>query len=248
MVTDRIFVDESGIVSLSSKSKRYCVFGFVYCKDPSELRKRLKRYLKKLHKKNQYPQHLQELKFNLPYHILFKYNYSRSDLDSNYSIHMPEIRSVTLKLIHKYSDGVFAAILDKNSILEKNTWTEEKLGNFIFAQTLIVNILNELKPTTLPIITYDKGRIDPAKSYSFNTYMIEKDKWFDHKGLKKYNGSLSTPMDVSSNHESGIWAADFVAGSIYHKYANNQWHYANFLNSKNIGTGERIFWENETIP
>jgi len=45
-----IFVDESGNPGLSSPSVElypYYVIGFVYCKDPSQLRSSLKRLLKK---------------------------------------------------------------------------------------------------------------------------------------------------------------------------------------------------------
>lgn len=115
-----IFVDEAGDLGLTIKSKRYFVLGFVYCKDPSELRKRLRRYLKKLHQKNKYPPHLSELKFNLPYSDLIQQGYTIKDLDDNYSKNMPVIRSRSLEIIHKHCDGVFGSILDKQSIIKQN--------------------------------------------------------------------------------------------------------------------------------
>ena len=53
-----IFVDESGDIGLSDRAKKrpYFVLGFVYCRDPGQLRKRLKRLLKKLHLTGKYPE------------------------------------------------------------------------------------------------------------------------------------------------------------------------------------------------
>ena len=238
---ESIFVDEAGDPGLSSRSKPFFVLGFVYCKDPSELRKRLRRYLKRLHLKNKYPPHLSELKFNLPYSDLIQQGYTVNDLDDNYSKHMPLIRTQSLELIHKHCEGVFAAILNKSSIKKK--WDKDELGNFIFAQTVIVNIMNSISPPNPPIIYYDDGRLSTAKSIKFKTYLVEKDSYFHYRGLKLYRGNLSTPVDTSSKMDAGIWAADLVAGSFYHKHQNKEWAYSNILNSKKIGTGERIFWD-----
>lgn len=240
---NRIFVDESGDPGLSNKSKRYFVFGFVYCEDPSELRKRLRRLLKKFHQKNKYPKHLAELKFTLPYTELIQQGYTVEQLDNDYSIHMPEIRSRALNIIHDYSNGVFAAIIDKHKVDPTYNWTPERLGNYVFAQTVIINVMNVLSPPNPPVIYYDKGRLSPSRAVSFNTYLVEKDSYFQYIGIKRYRGRLSTPIDTSSVLEPGIWAADLVAGAVYHKYANNEWAYANILNSKRIESGERIYWK-----
>ena len=102
-VKECIFVDEAGDLGLSTKSKRYFVLGFVYCKDPSILRKKLRRYLKKLHLRDRYPSHLSELKFSLPYSDLIQQGYTVDDLDKKYSKHMPMIRYQSLELIQKLS-------------------------------------------------------------------------------------------------------------------------------------------------
>ena len=240
-IKDCIFVDEAGDLGLTPKSKRYFALGFVYCKDPSELKKRLRRYLKKLHQKDKYPQHLSELKFTLPYSELIHQGYTIKDLDDKYSRNIPLIRSKALELIHKYSDGVFGAILDKNSIIKE--WEKYELGNFMFAQTLMVNIMNVILPPNPPVIYYDDGRLSAAQTNIFKTYLVDKDRFFHNSRLKKYKGNLSTPVETSSKLEAGIWAADLTAGSYYHKFQNNEWTYSNILNSKKIGIKERIFWD-----
>ena len=245
LLKERIFIDESGDLGLNQTSRRrYFVFGFVYCKDPTILRKKLRRYLKKLHRKNKYPEHLVELKFSLPYTRLIQQGYTVTQLDSDYSVHMPEIRTKTLQIICDHSDGVFGAIIDKRTVQPQYNWTAENLGNFVLAQTLIVNIMNVISPPNPPIIYYDKGRLSASKAIEFNTYLVNKDSYYQYRGWKKYRGNLSTPNDTSSVLEAGIWAADMVAGSYYHKFENNEWSYSNILNSKKIGIGERVFWNN----
>lgn len=214
--------------------------GFVYCKDPRQLRKRLRRLLKGLHIRNIYPRHLSELKFYLPYSELIQQGYTVPDLDNVYNSQMPIIRSRVIGIICKYSDGVFAAVLDKRKA--KPSWTSEELGNFVFAETLVVNVMNTLSPPNPPIVLYDKGRLSPARTRKFRTYVINKDSYFAYKGYKRYRGSLSTPIDVSSTSEAGIWAADYVAGAFYHKYSNNDSTYANMLNAMRIGVGVRKYW------
>ena len=90
---------------------------------------------------------------------------------------MPEIRSVALNLIIKHSDGVFAAVVDKKSLKKK--WDHKELWNFVFAQTLIVNIMNEVSPPNPPIIFFDKGRLSASKSIFFGSYLVQKDSFFD---------------------------------------------------------------------
>jgi hypothetical protein len=69
---------------------------------------------------------------------------------------LKNIRTDVCNIIGKYSDGVFATIVDKQTIT-KPTWTPETLGNFVFAQTLHTNILNT--PNFELSILYDSGRL-----------------------------------------------------------------------------------------
>ena len=140
---------------------------------------------------------------------------------------------------------MFGAIVDKQSIKPEDGWTPEDLGNFVLAQSLIVNVLNGVSPPNPPIVYYDKGRLSAAKTAEFNTYIMNRASHYRYGGRKRYQGNLSTPRDTYSVLEAGIWAADMVAGSYYHKFTNDEWSYSNILNPKKIGAGERIFWRKE---
>jgi hypothetical protein len=72
--------------------------------------------------------------------------------------------------------------------------------------------------------------------------MVRKDSYYQYRGWKNYQGSLSPPVDTASLGEAGIWAADLVAGAFYHKYANSDWSYANLLTPSLIGGKEHVFW------
>ena len=64
-----IHVDESGSVSLNKpehvKKYPFFVLGFVFCKNPEQMRKGMARLLIRLHKRKRYHLKTVELKFNL---------------------------------------------------------------------------------------------------------------------------------------------------------------------------------------
>lgn len=243
LANEGIFVDESGDFGLTNRSKRFATVGFVYSKNPSLLRKKLRRLLKRYHFKNKYPRHLSELKFMLPYSELIQKDYSVEDLNNIYSPQMPKLRSEALTIIRDNVDGVYAAILDKPS-RTSSTWTTETIGNFVFVETFYVNILNQLRLPNPPLVYYDKGRLSFSKMVNFATYFTAKDRWLEYKDYKMYKGRVSPPLDVSSVLEPCIWAADLVAGAFYHKYHSNEWAYASIVKSKMICPEERYFWKN----
>lgn len=208
-----IFVDESGNPDLSSKSKRlypYYSIGFVYCKNPSQLRTDLKRILKRSHQRDRYPPDITELKFYLPMSELIRLGYERRELDE-YVAKLPIVRRKSLEAICKDATNIFAAVLTKHKAL--STWTSERIGNYIFAQTLVLDVMNNISPQYPPSILYDPGRLSPSKTDEFKQYLNGKDRYFDRMGIKQYDGRLPDPQARASHIEPGIWAADLVAGA-----------------------------------
>jgi len=237
-----IFVDEAGDPGLSpqSKSQRpYLAFGFVYCESPERLRKRLRRLLKKVHVRRKYPPHLAELKFYLPSTDLIQKGYNIADLE-HYKTFLPSIRMNSINVVIREATGIFSAVVDKRKAA--SSWTAERLGNFVFAQTLIVSIMNNISPQNPPAILFDRGRLSHSRTQRFKAYVVNKDSYFEWTGLKRYRGSLPMPIEVPSTDEPGIWAADMVAGAFYHKYAHGDQSYAEALRPVFIGAGERLFW------
>lgn len=240
--SETIFVDESSDPGLSAKAKRirpYFVIGFVYCDNPSMLRKHLRRLLKRLHLRKKYPPHLAELKFYLPNTDLIQKGYTLQQL-RGYEGFLPVIRTKAINIICKNATGIFVAVIDKKRAY--STWAPHEIYNFVFAETLIVNVLNVVSPPNPPAILFDKGRLTTARLRGFKKYLLNKDSYFENMGWKRYRGPLAPPIDVPSVSEPGIWAADIVAGAFYHKYAHKDWSYSNALSKIAIGNGERLYW------
>lgn len=153
---------------------------------------------------------------------------------------MPDIRKQVLNLLTKYADGVFAAVLDKR--MAKRTWTPERLGNYVFAQTLIVNVMSKIKSDHPLTIIYDKGRLSPGRESSFDSYLLKMQDYFTNSHFKPCSGLVDSLRSVSSLFFPGIWAADCVAGAFYHKHMANDDYYSNVLKPIIIDSGERKFW------
>lgn len=237
-----IFVDESGNPDLSTKSKSlypYYSIGFVYCKNPSQLRVGLKRVLKRAHERDRYPPDITELKFYLPMNDLIKFGYEKAQLDK-YEERLPLVREKAFEVIYKDAEKVFAAVLIKKKAFD--TWTSERIGNYVFAQTLVLDVMNNLSPRYLPSILYDPGRLSPAQTEEFKQYLNGKDQYFEHMGVKQYNGHIPNPQARASHIEPGIWAADLVAGAFSCKHNHNDSTYVDLLKTKYILSGERLYW------
>jgi len=243
--TEVVYVDESSDCGLSIASRRkrpFFSFGYVYCRDPKTLREKLRRQLRRQHRRNRYPPQLREIKFYLPNNELKKdWGYSNKEI-RRYIKYLPQFRRKTIDIILNSSCGIYSAILKKDTI-KKPTWTSERLGNFMFAQTLFLNILNTLKTSKPPTIIFDEGRLSVLKATKFKEYLSNKESYFEYVGLKKYKGNIGTPVDMSSISEPGIWAADIIAGAFYHKYCNRDRVYADLLKPSYIGVGEKRFWD-----
>ncbi len=238
-----IYVDESGDPGLNPlhlQKKPYFVFGYVYVRDPVDLNKRLKRLLKRLHRKDRYPPKLRELKFHLPYRWMIKNGYTNAQFNA-YITAMHDIRKQVLGILATHTNGVFAAVVDKHTAHSK--WTSERLGNYTFAQTLLHGVMCEIRSHNPPTIIYDKGRLSHSSEASFDSYLLYKQIDFAHKYHMLQLLTPETPHSVSSRYHPGIWAADYVAGAFYYKYQAGDAKYADMLKQVWLGRGEKLYWK-----
>lgn len=234
-----IYIDESGEIGLSNSRGNFYVVGHVYVNEPKRLQRHLKNYLAKIQVKGHYPFQLQELKFYIPKSKLKKkYKYSEKEVGS-FIVNMYHIRKEVLNLIDQYSDGIFATVLDKRSLIQK-TWNKERMGNFIIGHTLVTNIIGTLDCKEPPSVLYDAGRLSIRKTIDYHNYLTFKCNQYN---ISERFGALPTFGEVDSLSEPCIWAADMVAGSYYHHYVNNDDCYSRILQKK-IGTGLRKYWDN----
>jgi hypothetical protein len=234
-----VFVDESGDPGLTSQAglakAPYFVFGFVFCRDASELRRRLRRFLKRAHVRKRYPGLLAELKFNIPRRALRQRGYSAEELE-HFSRCLPLVRDGALRIVQAHTTYTFAAVIDKRRAAP--TWTGERLGNFVFAQTLMVNVLAHPAVVSAPSVVHDKGRLSPANSSKFRRYLQEKEAYFGSKGYKRYAGNLMS-IESASESEPGLWAADLLAGAFNLKFSRGEGACVSILPE----CGTRVYWE-----
>ena len=239
-----IHVDESGNATLNKpehiKKYPFFVLGFVFCKNPELLQKGMARLLVKLHKRKKYHRNIAELKFN-PYRALEKQGCSRNEIRTVWEPHFDFIRKQVNSLIVNAADGVFAGVLDKRTI-KRPTWSSEQIGNFLFNRSLYDNILPNIGDFNNLTVVYDKGRLDSKRTQNFNQYMTDTESYRAFTGSKKYSGTMDRFQDVDSYSDSGIWAADFIAGSFRHAYLYDDHAYVNILKPKFIGNGVRGLW------
>lgn len=243
MVKETIYVDESGNSGLRNNNARrypFFVMGFCFFCDPSKFKIEMKRLLKKLHRKRKYHPRLKELKFS-PDSALEKLGCSRIDIETLWKPHFDYVRKKTNELIAQQANGVYAGVLDKRTIIHR-TWTSETIGNFLFSQTLFKNILPLAGFSSTPEVIYDRGRLDPNRTRSFNNYLLNTDSYLSNMGLKRYSGNAVYFRDENSIQNSGLWGADFVAGSFRRMHLYNDATYLNILRPKFLGSGSMNLW------
>jgi len=243
MVKETIYVDESGNSGLRNNNAQrfpFFVMGFCFFCDSSKFKIEMKRLLRKLHKKKQYHHSLRELKFN-PYSALQKLGCSQTDIQTAWEPHFDAVRKKVNALIEQYTNGIFAGILDKRTI-RGTFWTSEKIGNYLFSQSLFKNILPLVGFSSTPEVIYDRGRLDPKRTLTFNSYLLNTDSYLTNMGLKRYSGNVVRFRDEDSEKNSGIWGADFIAGSFRHAHFHNDPTYLNILRPKLLGSGSMNLW------
>lgn len=244
MVNLTVYVDESGNAVLNKpehiKKFPFFVIGFVVCQEPQLLRKKMRRLMIKLHKRRKYYRSIMELKFN-PYSALKKQSCSKIEIRTRWEPHFDLVRKQANSLIANTVDGVFAGVLDKRTV-GRNTWTSERIGNFLFSRSLYQNILPNVGDFDDLTVIYDRGRLDPKRTQSFNRYMQNTKFNLERNRTKRYAVNVTTFKDVNSLSDPGIWAADFVAGSFRHAYLTGDQTYVDILRHKFVGSGVRRLW------
>ncbi len=237
-----VYVDESGDPGLHPthlQKKPYFVFGYAYVRDPTDLDKRLRRLLKRLHVRDRYPPKLKELKFYIPHEWLTNHGYTNEQYDA-YAARMPDIRKRVLRILAAHTDGVFAAVVDKR--YARDWWTPTWLGNHAFAQTAVLGVLRAIKVDEQPAIIYDQGRISQSDESVFESYLLYKQFDFAFTHNVRHLHIPKPPHSVPSTGHPGIWAADYVAGAFYHKYQADDARYADMLRPVWFGKGEWMYW------
>ncbi|MCK9440702.1 MAG: hypothetical protein M0Q13_04690 [Methanothrix sp.] len=73
---------------------------------------------------------------------MVRLGYEKRELDEYLTKH-PNVRQKSLEVICKDATKIFAAVLIKQKAL--GTWTSERIGNYLFAQTLVLDVMNNMR-------------------------------------------------------------------------------------------------------
>jgi hypothetical protein len=213
----------------------------VYCSSPFNLRKQLKRLLKRLHNRNHYPPKLDELKFYLPTSKLYKnFGYTENQVD-RYKSYEEKNRIKIIKILNQNCSGVYSAVCDKSLALRDRFKSGELLGNWLFANTLTKYVIPEIYFRHPPTILFDKGRLSASRCNEFQLYLYDKDSYLRWLGITYNSSKLGEARDCASYAEPGIWASDIVAGAYRYAWVKNDPYYMRLIVNK-IGYGHRYYW------
>lgn len=205
-----VFVDESGDLGFSTKATKYFIVAYLECDTPERLRIELKRLLKRLHQKKQYPKSRNEFKF------------SRMN---------DYCRKMVLTKIAECDVSLGAVILEKARVENKLRKDPAKLYNWCVVHNIMISLIQQIATGNKIQITFDKS-LPKWRINEFNSYATNKAIYLLHE--------KGTPLPVNSiklNHtpsekEPCLQAADAIAGAYHQKYENNNPEYTKIIESK----------------
>ena len=245
MNSPTIFIDESGNAGLKAKlhnqNHPFFIVGFCYAKNPKVISRKCRKLLTKFHKKETYHSKLKEFKF-YPTPALLRLGCSKDEIQAKWEPHYTTIRAEVANIICKYSDGVFAGVLDKTKIY-RTTWTSERIGNYLINRSIYQNILPSLNIASPPSIVYDRGRLSPDRAKLFEKYVLNTDSVLHYFDSNRYEGTVCNIKEEDSLKTPGIWLADFVAGAFHLHFKYKRSEYYNSIESKFIGDGFLKLWD-----
>ena len=207
-----VYIDESGDLGFSSKSTRFFVVAYLNLDYPFEMKKAMKRLLKRLHKKGEYARGNNELKCS-----------NSKDI----------VKQKVLRKICQCNAEIGFVVLEKAKVKPYLKENRTRLYNFIIVDRIMRNILQSLNSTDKLNIILDRS-LSPSRREGFNNYARNKASYllFVEWG-KVYPIKLSNIeiRHVNSQKEPCLQAADFLAGACFHKYEhNNNCYYRLFEN------------------
>jgi|GEM_PF-855668 len=237
-----IGIDESGDLGFKDRSSKYLVLAFVFTMSIFDIRKKMRRLLKKLVRKKMWPRELYELKFTLS-----KVKLRERGIDpEKYMRYLDDVRINVLKLIKELEINVAVSIVDKRFVQHHLKNNPNKLYNYVLVHPLIVHFIQKYNPipgSTIQVIL-DK-RLGSRAMNNFREYLAKK---YDY--MKEYERRINYNVDfnvsqVSSYREPFIWVADYVAGSINYYLVTGDAKYLDLIRDKLFDC--IYFWNNPRV-
>jgi len=208
-----VYVDESGDLGFSQRSTRFFVVAYLCVEQPFELTKKMKRLLKKLHKKKMYARGYNELKFS-------------NSKDT--------IRVKVLETIYKSEVDIGYIVLEKAKVKPELQNKRTTLYNFVVVDRIMKNIIPLINPMTELNIIIDKS-LPRSSRLAFNNYAKNKASWLFKIRWGQINSIMLSNIKVqhvNSQKEPCLQATDFLAGACFHKYEYGNDFYYRIISGK----------------
>ncbi len=237
-----IGVDESGDLGFSGRSSMYLVLAYVFTTDIHNIRKTLRRLLRRIVRKGIWPRTLNELKFTLS-----KARLRRQGIDpEKYIRYLDDVRLLVLDKMRTMNIHAAVSIVEKNRAREHLREEPDKLYNYALVHPLITRFIPKYNPApgSRINIVLDK-RLGSRAMASFRDYVKNKYNYMrEHAGRISYDARFNVEQ-VSSHTEPLIWIADYIAGSVNHYMAKGDAEFLEHIREKIFDC--RYFWENPIV-
>lgn len=206
------YIDESGDLGFSPKSTSFFVVAYLILEHPIDIQITLKRLLKRLHKRRKYARKAHELKF------------SKS---SDY------VRRKVLSSICKSDVEIGFIVLEKAKVKLELREKHTILYSFVIVDRVMRDVLPSLKSTDKLNIIVDRS-LPRSSREAFNNYARNKASWLLTVWDEVYPIELSNieVQHENSQNEPCLQAADFLAGSGFHKWEFNNNSYYDIIKDK----------------
>ncbi|MEJ5327926.1 MAG: DUF3800 domain-containing protein [Candidatus Bathyarchaeia archaeon] len=205
-----VFVDESGNLGFSEKATKYFIVAYLECEKPERLRIELRRLLKRLHQKKQYPPSRNELKF--------------SRMNSY-------CRKMILAKIAESDVSLGVVVLEKARVENKLRKDPATLYNWCVVHNIMLSLIQQIATGNKIQITFDKS-LPKRRINEFNSYATNKASYLLHEKGTALPSNCITLNHIPSEKEFCLQAADAVAGAYHQKYENNNPEYAKIIEHK----------------
>jgi hypothetical protein len=193
-----VYVDESGDLGFSEKSTKFFVVSYLILETPHVVEHRMKKLLKKLHKRGVYAKGQCELKH------------------SNSNQH---VRISVLEELCKCEMNIGYIVLEKEKVYDTLRGNPNILYNYFIVHTIMINIVPKLNSSDKLVLILDKSLSGHSKE-AFNIYARSKASWVAKINEKEYPIELSSIKikHLRSHDEPCLQAVDFLAGTCFQKY------------------------------
>jgi hypothetical protein len=207
----KVYVDESGDLGFSKKSTRFFIIAYIVSKEPYPgLRIKMRRLLKKLHRRGRYSFLRNELKF------------SRMN---NYC------RKAVLEEIYQSDLELGVVVVEKKHVKKDLKKDLKILYNWLLVHHLISALLPRLLAKQKITIIFDKS-LSKKRIQDFNKYLLAKASYLSYRVGNVIPLDRIYSQHVDSKNDPCLQAADAIAGAYFQKYENGDSQYVEIIEDK----------------